>query len=499
VFRARTAQNVMILVGLQWFYRILGVLTKVFLARLLFPDDFGIFALATGLIGFVGTIGNFGLDYAIVQKGDRATEADYDVGMTLRLLISAALFLASFAIAGPWAGLFGTPVVAPATRALSIMYLVIPWSFVPATRLTSELRQRSIAIPNLSAQLANAIVSVALAILGYGVWALVYGTMLGQAIAVVGFSAVRRWRFRPSLDGDVARSLLGYARYIVSASFLAFLMTNVDNFSVGYLLGSTPLGFYAVAYGFGSLPAFLLSGPAVSALFPSLAKIQERSDSLRGGYLESFSYAAAIIAPTSIGIAVMAPEIVNILLGPIWAPATLVLLILAFYGLGRALVDFSGSLFAAIGKPRVIAELNLYILIASVILLFPLTLRYGIAGTAVSMTIPVVIVAVVSIFRSARTLQGRPREFYARLWGPLVAAEAMGAAVFGFRFGMYLLLPPRVVIPLLNADVSESTVVLLLGVVFGILVYFALLRAIDPETSGGLWRHVRMAFRRGNG
>ncbi len=498
MFRARTAQNVLILVGLQWFYRVLGVLTKVFLARLLFPDDFGIFALATGLIGFVGTIGNFGLDYAIIQKGDRATEEDYDVAMSLRLVISAVLFLASFAIAGPWAGLFGAPVVAPTTQALAIMYLVFPWSFVPATRLTAELRQRAIAVPNVAGQIANSVASVVLALLGFGVWALVYGQMLGQAIGTVGFSLVRRWHFRLSFDGRVARPLLGFAKHIISASVLAFLITNIDNLTVGYLLGSTALGYYAVAYGFGSLPAFLLSGPAATALFPSLSKMQARPESLRGGYLESFSYAAAIIAPTGIGLAMVAPEVVNILLGPIWAPANLTLLVLGFYGVGRGLVDFSSSLFAAVGRPRVIAELNLYILVASVVLLVPLTLVLGIVGAAVAMTIPVAGVTAISISRASKILQARPRDFYARLWGPLVAAEAMGAVVFGLRYGLYYVLPPRVELPF-GASVSELTIVLIVGVLLGMVAYFAVLRAVDRDTFDGLGRHLRMAIRRNVG
>src|SRR5512137_1368315 len=88
VFRARTAENVTIYVALQWFNRILGVVTKVILARLLLPDIFGIFAIGTSLIGFVGTFGSFGLDYAIIQKGEAATDDDYDVGMSLRIVIA---------------------------------------------------------------------------------------------------------------------------------------------------------------------------------------------------------------------------------------------------------------------------------------------------------------------------------------------------------------------------------------------------------------------------
>ena len=503
VFRQRTTENVVIYVGLQWFNRILGVVTKVILVRLLFPSDFAVFAIATGLIGFIGTFGNFGLDYAIIQKGADADEDDYNVGMTMRIVIAVALFGASFLIANPWAGLFpkfDAVTVTVTTQVLAILYLVTPWSFVPQTHLTQELRYRSIAIPNLAAQLSNAVLSIGLAFLGFGVWSLIYGLLVSQVIAVAGYIVLRGGRFRLMFRRAVARPLVSYARHLVSASLLTFLITNIDNFAVGRILGPDPLGYYAVAYGFGYLPVSLLSSPAGSALFPSLTRIQKDIGALREAYLESFSYAVVLIVPAAIGISILSPEIVHILLGPTWIPATLPLLILGFYGLGRGLVDFSSSLFAAVGTPKVIALQNLYILILSLILIYPLTagvppyIPPGINGTSVAMTVPVLIVAVLSLRQSARTLHGRLADFADRLWGPLLAAETMGVLVFGLRMLMYTLLPARILVPLLDVSVSESTIVLLAGILFGLAMYFAILKYVDPKVYEGVKHHIGLAI-----
>lgn len=146
MFRARAAQNVAIGVGLNWFSQLLQIATKVVLARLLFPSDFGVYALAAGLISFIGTFGNFGLNYAIIQKGGAATKEDFDVGMTIRTLIGVGLFGAPFAVAGSWASafpLFPAPLVIATTPAAALVYLILPWSFVPLTRLTLDLRFRA--------------------------------------------------------------------------------------------------------------------------------------------------------------------------------------------------------------------------------------------------------------------------------------------------------------------------------------------------------------------
>ncbi len=492
MFRARTAQNVVIVVGLQWIGRILAILTKVVLARLLLRDDFGVFALASGLIGFIGTFGNFGLDFAIIQKGEEATDEDYDAGMSLRLIISVGLFIASFALAGPWASLFTSPILAPTSQVLAVGYLIGPWSFVPATRLSAELRYRTIAIPNLVGQASNAVVSIGLAVAGFGVWSLILGTLLSQLTTTVAYSVMQPWRFRLTFRSQSARPLLTYARHLVSAAFLGFLITNVDNFAVGYFLGTAALGLYAVAYGFGTIPGQLVSGPAASALFPSLSKLRDL-ETLREAYLESFGYVVGVIAPTSIGLAVVAPEIANIVLGPTWAASTVPLIILAFYGFARAPIDFSAALFSAVGRPRTLAELNLYVLVASIVPLVPLTLAYGIAGTAVAMTVPVILVSIVSVVRSAQVLRAKVRDFGARSARAIIAAGAMGLVVLGLRAALYEFLPSRVALLGPSVTVHEATIVLVAGIPVGAVVYFLLLSVLDPSLVRGLLQTLRLA------
>ncbi len=494
MFRARTAQNVAILVGLSWFNQLLQIATKVVLARLLFPNDFGIFALAGGLVSLVGTFGAVGLNYAVIQKADRATTEDYDVGMTLRLLISLLLLGVTLAFAGPWAALFSQPAVVPTTYVLAIAYLVTPWSFVPSTRLTAELRYKAQIVPTLAGQVGYAAVAIALAYLGFGVWALVLGTVLGQAASVVGYMVAAPWRFHFSLRWSVARPLLAYSQHLLSAALLGFLMVNLDDFAVGFLLGTYTLGFYAVATAFGYIPMSLISGPVGSALFPSLTKLQGDPEALRSAYLEAFAYAVGIIAPAGIGLAVIAPELVRIALGPTWSESTLALLVLAFYGLFRSLVDFSGNLFAAVGKPRIIAELNLVIVVASAILLIPFTLSWGIEGTATAMTLPVIGVFALSLGYTGKILGITARDVFRRGIPSFLAAQAMGVLVFAIRVGMYSVLPARIPV-IAGLSMAAATLVFLVVLPVGIAAYALIMRAVDRELFDGFLRNLGIALR----
>jgi len=486
VYRKRTAENVFALVALQWVTRGLSVVTKVVLARFLLPDDFGTFALAVGLIGFMATFGNFGLDYAVVQKGPKAGPADYDVAMSLRLAISAVLFGVTFVIAFPWASIFQNPGVTVTTQVLAFIYLATPWSFVPSTRLTAELRYRALAIPNLLGQVVSFCLSIALALMGLGIWALVIPLVLSQIAVSIAFGFIHPWKFRISFRWATARPLLSFARHLVAVSVLGFLITNIDNFTIGYLMGSAALGFYAVAYGFGFLPVSLFSSPASSALFPTLVKIQGDQDRLRKGYLESFGYLAALAIPAGVGLAVVAPEAVHVFLGSLWQPVALPLVVLSFYGLARAIEEFSSSLFSAVGTPKKIAQLNFLILLGSIPLLYPLTVWYGILGTAVAMTVPMIVGLAWSIVLVSRVLDTPTASVFSRMKCPLIAAGAMGVAVILLKFILYSFLPDRLSIPWLPVSVSQLTIGLALSIPCGILLYVATLRVLDESAFVGM-------------
>ena len=108
--------------------------------------------------------------------------------------------------------------------------------------------------------------------------------------------------------------------------------------------------------------------------------------------------------------AFIAPEPARVVLGPSWVAATLQLLILAFYGVFRAFMDFSGSLFSAVGRPRIVAALRVIVILASSFLLSPLTEVWGIEGTAVAMTLPVIGVFGLSLWATGRALQATARD-----------------------------------------------------------------------------------------
>ncbi len=131
----------------------------------------------------------------------------------------------------------------------------------------------------------------------------------------------------------------------------------------------------------------------------------------------------------------------------------------------------------------VIALLKFHILCLSLIPLVPSTIWRNIDGTAFAMTIPAAIVAMSTLHRSAKALGAKTNDFYVRGRRPVIATETTGAIVFALQLALLELLPPRVPFPFSSHGVSEVTIMLIVGIVVGIPVYFVLLRWVDRRLS----------------
>lgn len=158
----------------------------------------------------------------------------------------------------------------------------------------------------------------------------------------------------------------------------------------------------------------------------------------------------------------------------------------------------SSYLFQAIGRPRIVAQLDLYILLLSLFPLVPLTLFLGTAITAVAMTIPVVIVAGIAMSRAASVLQCRTADVRPRGRGSVASTAVMAAAVLATRYGLYAVLPTRIQFPFVGISIAAPAAVFLIAIPLGVLVYFVFLRQLDREMFEGIWRHLGMVLRPGS-
>jgi O-antigen/teichoic acid export membrane protein len=290
---------------------------QVVLARLLGPEQYGLFAMAGVLISLAGFF-TFGVTSALIQKhtvnGDDVRFANF-----WQLCIGAIVAAAVFLLAGPAAGFFHEPRVAPVIRALAVVCLVQALCATAGALLQRELDFKSVQLATLGAYaLGYGVVGIPLALLGYGVGALVMA-FLTQTLAQ---AALLYARTRHPLGLAIRHREAGwYCRYAVTVSATHvnnWALMNLSRVVVGRLFPSAAVGLYSLAYNLVTQLASTVTG-VQAPLFSAGARVQGDAARLRTLFLTMLAATALIAAPAFIGMGAAAPTLVLALYGEAWA------------------------------------------------------------------------------------------------------------------------------------------------------------------------------------
>jgi O-antigen/teichoic acid export membrane protein len=363
--------------------RLFGLARTIILARLLSPEDFGLFGIATLALSALEAFSQIGFQAALVQKkGD--VKPYLDTAWTVQILRGFALAGILTASAPVVAGFFGEPRAAMLLRVLALSELAKGFTNIGVLFFQKELEFHKRFVYMLSGTLADFGVAVTAAVLMRNAWALAFGLLARSAAQVLTSYILHQYRPRPRLDASLAREMYGFGRWIMATNIVVFLITNGDNAVVGKVLGASALGLYQMAFLFSNLMATEITHVLSQVTFPAYSALQDNVASLKRAFLQTLEVTMALSLPLSVGIVMFAPEFVRLFLGEAWTPMVPALQILAVSGLIRSVVAIGGSLFKGVGRPELDFWMNAARLGAMALLIYPLTKRYGLEGTAIA-------------------------------------------------------------------------------------------------------------------
>ena len=367
--------------GLSWSVLSTVVLVVANLAytatvsRLLGPAEFGLMAIANLVVLFGQYFARMGLASALVQKpelSDDEIRAASTAGIVLGLICMGVVWLLA-----PAVGLvFHVPQVAPVLRGLGVSFVFMGWSMTGLGLLRRELNFRVLAMISVGAYLVGyLVVGVGLALLGAGVWSLVAASVASTSVQAVWQFAVVRHPMRPVLRWQPHRTVCGYGSRLSVAHVLDYLGGNLDTFTVARIASTAVLGQYSRAYYLVFQPlGNYLSAALNNVAFAALSRIQEDPVRLRRGYLSVTMLGTLLIFPLCAGMAVAAPELVAVVLGPQWGQAAGLVPWFALAGACHVASQLSQSLAEARAElNRSVAVQVGYLLVLAALILLALT------------------------------------------------------------------------------------------------------------------------------
>jgi O-antigen/teichoic acid export membrane protein len=332
--------------GLQ---AVLQGVVLVVLVRLLTPREFGLVGAAMVVVGFSGLLSQLGVGPAIVQRPN-LEEGHLRTGFTVSVLFGLLLagFISAFAPA--LAHVFRMERLTPVLRAMSLVFVLRSVSIVAQFLLQREMKFRVLAgIQVVSYTLGYGVMGVVLARLEFGVWALVSAHLAQTAIRSIILLSVQPHPKFPQCERRAFNDLISFGGGFTLARISNYLALQGDNLVVGRYLGAEALGIYGRAYQLMVLPASLLGQVLDRVLFPAMAKIQNRPEKLAEAFRRGVSSIGLLVLPASAATFVLAPELIQVLLGPGWGEVVLPFQILTIGMLFRTSYKISDSLAHATG------------------------------------------------------------------------------------------------------------------------------------------------------
>lgn len=419
-----------------WGSQLLALVIFIVLARLLTAADFGLVALAAVFIFFAQLIVDQGLGDALIQRRS-LTRSNIDTAFWVSMATGTMLTVVGLLLAAPIATLLNEPRLEPILRVLSLTFVLAALNSIQMALLRREMAFRSLAVRRLVAVAAGGAVGITLALLGYGVWALVAQQLTNAAVSVVMLWRASPWRPRREVSLSDFRDLLGFGINVLAGDVLHFFSRHMDNLLIGIFMGTVPLGFYAVAYRILDTSQALLVNAARKLAFPVFSRLQNDPERLRRAYARAARGLSVIFLPGYIGLALVAQEAIVLIFGQRWAESAPVAAILFLIGPVLTVQLFSGAVLNAVGHPEITFRIRLITSIVNVTGFFiAVAVFRDIAAVAAAFVIRGYLVVPLIMYWLRRYVGIPVAAHFAQLRAPAIATALMAVAVLVVKFAL---------------------------------------------------------------
>ena len=404
--------------------------------RILAPEDYGLVALASASAGLLFVINELGLSAGVIQqKNIDLTLLRQVFGVVIAL--NLACFLGLFLLATPIAAFYTQPKLVPLIRLLSCQFIFSAFTVLPNALLMREMRFRALSLMDLATQIAGSLVTLFLALAGFGVWSLAWGNLASVVLKSVLYNAASPFLHWPTAPSAALRETMTFGGFVTLQRVLWFVYSSADVFIVGKLLGKDILGQYAISYQFASLPMQKVNGIISAVTFPAYSRAHGRTGALRGHLSTTIRVLSMVAFPVFAGISVISEDAILVVLGDKWSPAIVSMQLLSLVMPLKMILSSIQTALNSAGRPAFT-----FAIVVVATLVIPSSIvagaQWGLTGVAVAwvITFPCVFLFAVAVARSS--IQFGIRDLWFCTWKPALASAVMYAVVvaakFAFRF-----------------------------------------------------------------
>jgi O-antigen/teichoic acid export membrane protein len=429
-----------ILSGLAWkagsqvTLQLSRMVVALIMARLLAPHDWGLAAMVLVISGFVVVFTDSALGTALIQRRN-LLEADRSTVFWTNAAVGLLLTIAGIALAGPVASFYGEPAVRPLFAALSIGFFVSALGATHSSLLVRDMHFRVLELRQIAATVVGAVAGISIALMHFGAWAII-----GQQLAEATVSTILLWylsSWHPSLTFSTAslRRLGAFAGNVFGENLLYQSGRNLSSVLIGRFLGPAATGTYALSTNVILVPFSRIAGPLQQVFFPAFSRLNDDRARLADMWIRATRLVASISMPALVGLVIVAPDFVDVVLGPRWNDAIPVIQILAWVGLIQSIQTLNGEVLLALNRANTLFRFTM-LWFAGSVAAFVVGLHWGIIGVAACYALATAVIEPIRTQSTTRAAGIPLLRFFGALFGIAQATAVMAVAVLLSRSAM---------------------------------------------------------------
>ena len=333
-------------------YQIIALLVGIVTARLLTPTDFGYIAALAVFTMLSNILVESGFTAALVRRKENS-QADYSTAFYFNVALSLIFYVALFISAPIIADYFNMPPLTELARILFLAIIINSLFIIPNIILTRALRFKEIAIAELTGMIISAIITVTMAMTGFGYWAIA-AQQISQLIVKVGIIWVLS-KWRPSLDFRLGllKEIFSFSFLLIISSLISSVTRYVYNFFIGPRYSANDLGYYGQAFKFHQIPYSVISSTITGVSYPIFSSLNNEKERQMLYIQKIMRITAFITFPAMIGLYCIAPNFISVILTEKWMPMLPYFKILIIAGIAMPFININLNIFNAIGRPRI--------------------------------------------------------------------------------------------------------------------------------------------------
>jgi PST family polysaccharide transporter len=367
--------------------RIFRLATTVTLARTFSPYDYGMVSVIYTIVEFASVFAlRAGIGAKIIQAEEQELEVICNTAYWLNWIVYGSLFIIQCVAAYPIAQFYGNNQLIWPICTLALIYLLCPVFVVQSILIERENRLKVTALCNAIQAILSNIILVILAVLGMGVWAVVWSMVLTYPVWIVINYMNHPWRPPTSFKLERWQEITSYGSKLLGVDLLGKIRMNLDYLIVGRFIGIEALGLYFFAFNAGLGISQSVLNSITVALFPHLCAARGNGKELKKQFFSSLKTIALILVPLVFLQSSLSPFYVPIIFGQKWVAAIPVLILICLSAVPIALSRATSQLLQTVDKTHIDFYWNMIftaIFAASLLL----TVREGIFWVAAAVLI----------------------------------------------------------------------------------------------------------------